>query len=160
MRLLLPTYLAATGILALASGCSGTATLSDADRIAIRQLDSAYVAAWLNDDTAAVLATLAPDAVLMPAGQHPLTDVEAIRQFWWPADGSHTRVTAFSTTIHEIGGSPVLAYVRGAGELAFTYEKDSVRSALTSRIMTLTLVTRGADRRWRILRRMWGPLGH
>lgn len=125
---------------------------------AIHGLDSAYVDAWLRDDTAAVLATLASDAVLMPVGQRPLTDLDAIGDFWWPTDGSHTRVTAYTTTIDEIGGGPDLAYVRGTGQLAFTYEKDGVRSNVTSRNMTLTLVKRAADGQWRISRRMWGPL--
>jgi uncharacterized protein (TIGR02246 family) len=137
--------------------CGSSAGLSMADRAAIRGLDSAYVDAWLRDDTAAVLATLASDAVLMPAGQLPLTD-SAIRNFWWPRDGSRTRVTAYTTTIDDIAGAGDLAYVRGTGVLAFTYEKDGVRSEITSRNMTLTIATRGSDGRWRIARRMWGPL--
>jgi len=138
--------------------CGSSAGLSTADRAAIRGLDSAYVDAWLRDDTAAVLATLAPEAVLMPAGQLPLTDPAAIRDFWWPRDGSRTRVTSYTTTIDEIAGAGDLAYVRGTGVLAFTYEKGGVRSEITSRNMTLTIVTRGSDGRWRIARRMWGPL--
>ena len=143
-----------TGLLA----CGGTAGLSTADRAAIRGLDSAYVDAWLRDDTAGVLATLASDAVLMPAGQRPLTDRAAIRDFWWPRDGSRTRITAYTTTIDEITGAGDLAYVRGTGELAFIYEKAGVRSEITSRNMTLTIVKRGPEGRWRIARRMWGPL--
>jgi len=153
-RLDLAAVLQTLGVLA----CGGGAGLSDADRTAIQQLDSAYVGAWLRDDTAAVLATLAPDAVLMPAGQRPLTDLESIRAFWWPADGSRTRITAYTTTVDEIGGGPDLAYARGTGQLAFIYEKDTVRMQLASRNMTLMIVRRGTDGRWRIARRMWGPL--
>jgi len=156
-KLLPPTASAITLMLAVIA-CNTPAGLSDADRVAIRQLDSDYVDAWLRDDTAAVLATLAPSAVLMPAGQRPLTDLNAIRGFWWPTDGSRTRITAYETTIDDIGGGPDWAYVRGTGQLAFTYEQDSVRSEVTSRNMTLTIVTRGADGRWRIAHRMWGPL--
>lgn len=139
-------------------GCGRVAGLSDAERAEIRELDAAYVDAWLRDDTVAVLATLAADAVLMPAGQRPLTDLDAIRDFWWPRDGSRTVITAYTTTIDEIGGGPEVAYVRGTGQLAFTYEKDGVSNQITSRNMTLTIVRRGVDGRWRILRRMWGPV--
>ena len=139
-------------------GCANRGGLSDADRTAIHQLDSSYVQAWLRDDTAAVLATLAPDAVLMPAGQRPLTGADAIRAFWWPTDGSRTHITAYTTTIDEIGGGPDVAYARGTGQLSFTYEKDSTSSQVTSRNMTLTIVTRGPDGGWRIARRMWGPV--
>jgi len=134
---------------------STPATLSAQDQRDIRALDSAYVTAWLRDDTAAVLATLARDAVLMPAGHAPLTNREAIRAFWWPRDGSRTRVTAFARQIEELGGNEDLAYVRGSDSLAFTYEKDTTR--LQQRIVstTLGLLRRDANGRWRVSRMMW-----
>jgi uncharacterized protein (TIGR02246 family) len=140
------------------TACSAPAALTAEDRAAIRALDSAYVDAWLRDDTAAVMATLAPDAVLMPAGIRPLQGDSAIRAFWWPTDGSRTRVTQYATTVDEIGGSPPFAFVRGTGALSFIYEKDTTRLEQTSRNMTLTLVAKQADGDWRISRRMWGPL--
>ncbi|MDQ6871859.1 MAG: hypothetical protein M3037_07565, partial [Gemmatimonadota bacterium] len=91
-------------LLALIAACAAPAAdsvrstlrLTAADERAIRAVDSAYVTAWLGDDTTAVLATLAPDAILMPAGQHPLAGTDAIRGFWWPVDGSHTRILTFT----------------------------------------------------------------
>jgi len=151
--------IAVLGMLTVASvSCAGGGGLRSDDRAAIRQLDSVYVAAWLEDDSAAVLSTLAPDAVLMPAGQRPLADREAIRDFWWPNDGSRTRITSYTSVIDEIAGDRSLAYFRSTGELSFTYTKDSVSSEVTSRNMTLTIVTRAKDGRWHIARRMWGPL--
>lgn len=141
-----------------ATGCASPAELSDADRHAIRALDSAYVQAWLRDDTTGVLATLEPDAVLMPAGVRPLAGLDAIRSFWWPDDGSRTRVTAYRATVDEIGGTPTLAWARGTGALTFTYEKDTVRTEQSSHNMTLTVVAKQPDGSWRIRRRMWGPL--
>ena len=78
------------------------------DERAIRHVDSAYVAAWLRDDTAAVLQTLAPDVVLMPAGQRPLATPNDIRAFWWPGDGTHTKILAFdrSTRSEVMATSP------------------------------------------------------
>ena len=70
-----------------------------ADERAVRAVDSAYVAAWLRDDTTGVMNTLAPDAVLMPAGQRILPSPNAIRTFWWPSDSSHTRILTFQRTI-------------------------------------------------------------
>ena len=93
--------------------------LSSADERAIRQVDSLYVAAWLRDDTAAVLRTLAPDAVLMPAGQRPLATPNDIRAFWWPTDGSRTKILTFHRVIDEIAGDANLAWVRGTDTLTF-----------------------------------------
>jgi uncharacterized protein (TIGR02246 family) len=147
-------------------GCAGVESgdqgaqpgLSEGDRTAIRALDSAYVAAWLANDSAAVLATLDPDVVLLPSGGRPHVGLDAARRFWWPDDGSRTTITSYAATVDEVDGTPALAYIRGSSTLAFTYERDTVRSDGSSRTMTLTLVRKTPDGRWRITRRMWGPL--
>jgi len=59
--------------------------LSPADERAICQVDSLDIAAWLRDDTAAVLRTLALDAVPMPAGRRPLATPNDIRRSGGPA---------------------------------------------------------------------------
>ena len=127
-----------------------------ADEQAIRQVDSLYVAAWLRDDTAAVLRTLAPDAVLMPAGQRPLATPNDIRAFWWPTDGSRTKILTFHRVIDEMAGDANLAWVRGTDTLTFTYDKGQTHSQLASRSMTLAVWRRQSDGSWRISRMMWG----
>ncbi|HJU89362.1 MAG TPA: DUF4440 domain-containing protein [Gemmatimonadaceae bacterium] len=134
--------------------------LSEADRAAIRSVDSAYVAGWLANDSGAVLATLDSGVVLMPAGSRPLVGVDAARGFWWPRDGSRTTITGYTATVDELDGTPALAYVRGTSTLDFTYERDTLRTSGVSRTMTLTLLRKSADGRWRITRRMWGPLAN
>jgi ketosteroid isomerase-like protein len=147
---------AAAVLVATLAGCGRSSALSPQDRAALHRLDSAYVQAWLRDDTAAVMATLSPDAVLMPAGVGPLQGDSAIRRFWWPRDGSRTRITAYQSSIDEIDGAPPLAYMRGSGTMSFSYEKDTVRLQQTIRNMTLTVAARQADGTWRVRRRMWG----
>ena len=60
----------------------GLRTLSERDRAAILALDTAFVQAWLRDDTAGVLALFHPDAVLLPPGGRPVEGVRAIRAYW------------------------------------------------------------------------------
>jgi ketosteroid isomerase-like protein len=128
-----------------------------ADERAIRAVDSSYVAAWLRDDTAGVLATLAPDVVLMPAGQHPLATSGEVRGFWWPADGSHTKILTFDRHIDELAGEGDVAWTRGTDSLTFTYQKAGSAAAATgNRTMTLALLRRQPDGQWRISRMMWG----
>jgi ketosteroid isomerase-like protein len=136
--------------------CTARSSWSAADERAVRAVDSAYVAAWLRDDTTAVMGTLAADAVLMPAGQHPLTTPNDVRSFWWPPDGSHTRILTFQRTIDEIGGESNVAWVRGTDTLTFTYDKGTTHSQTGSRSMTLAVWRRQADGAWRISRMMWG----
>lgn len=131
--------------------------LTARDSSAIEAVHAAYVSAWLEDDTAAVLATLDSAAVLLPPGHSPVTGHRAIRAVWWPTDGSRTSITAFSWTMDELAGTPQLAFTRGISDLAWRYEKDTLRSEQSSRNMSLTILAPGADGRWRILRQMWGP---
>ncbi len=91
--------LALSPILACRPEATGVGlSLSPEDFQAIRSLDSAYVAAWLRDDTTAVLATLDSAPVLQPAGQRPVVGREAVRRFWWPGDGSETRILTYDAT--------------------------------------------------------------
>jgi len=131
--------------------------LSDGDRAAIHSLDTAFVQAWLRDDTAGVLALFHPDAVIVPPGARPVKGVRAIRAYWWPEDGSHTRITAFTRELAEVEGTPALAWFRGVAALGWVYAKDGKEAAQTSRSNDLVLVTPDSAGRWRITRQMWAP---
>lgn len=129
------------------------------DERAVRALEEAYRAAWLANDSAGVMSVLSEDAVLMPAGVQPLRGDSAIRRFWWPADGSRTTITSYELTLEEVEGSADLAFVRGRGDLAFTYRSpEGEVSHLTSRAVHLSLARRDPDGEWRIARRIWSAV--
>src|SRR5215207_1746519 len=147
------------GFVFAATACTAASPASQFtpdDERAIRALDSAFVAAWLRDDTTAVMSTLATDAVMMPAGQGVLATPDAIRSLWWPADGSHTRILTFERAIDELGGEGDIAWMRRTDSLTFTYAKGGATSSLTSRSMSLAVLKRQADGTWRFSRVMWG----
>ena len=137
------------------AGCSSSAALSARDSTAIRAVQAAYVSAWLTDDTTGVLATLDSTAVLLPPTHAPLSGTKAIREYWWPSDGSRTKITSFDWTMDELAGTTQLAFTRGVSMLAWTYDKDTVHQVSKSRNTNLTILRRGADGRWRIARQMW-----
>jgi ketosteroid isomerase-like protein len=147
--------------LVLLSGCKVEVErdqeLTARDSSAIEAVRSAYVRAWLADDTAGVLATLDSQAVLLPPGRLPVKGQRDIRAYWWPDDGSHTSITDFDWKFEELTGTPQLAFSRGISTVAWRYQKDTVRSEQTTRNTNLTILRRGSDGRWRILRQMWGP---
>jgi len=148
------TRLLVIALSALSCARGSAPSLSAVDRRAILAIDSAYVTAWLRDDTAGVLATLSKDAVLMPGGQHPL-DVSGVKAFWWPNDGSHTRILTFARTIDDVDGNGDLAYVRGSDSFSFLYSKDGATQRMSTKAMTLAVVRRQANGEWRISRMMW-----
>ena len=157
---LLAAIVPAFPIVACSRAESGPTPLSDRDRAAIRANDSAYVAAWIRDDTTAVLATLTADPILVPGGLEPLRGLSAVKGFWWPSDGSHTKVTGFARTVEEIDGTGDVAFVRGADSLRFTYTKGTNAQSSATRSVTLAVVRRQADGTWKIARMMWATVTH
>lgn len=142
------------------SGPANSAALSDATREAVRAVDSAYVRGWVANDPTAVMATLTTDAVIIPDGMAPIQGDSAVRAYWWPEDGSETRVIDYETTIQEVGGAGTTAYLRGTGRLSFDWRSDPSEEwqAYSSRSVWLALLARGLDDRWRMTHRMWHQL--
>jgi ketosteroid isomerase-like protein len=144
-------------VLACGEGPSLGKGLTARDSSDIAAVRAAYVQAWLADDTSGVLATLDTAAMLLPPGRLPLKGEREIRAFWWPSDGSRTTITAFDWTLDEMVGTREMAFTRGISTVEWRYEKDTVRAQQTTSSTNLTILVRGTDGRWRILRQMWGP---
>ena len=160
LRRVLAAIVPAFPIAACSRAETRPAPLSDRDRAAIRANDSAYVGAWIRDDTTGVLATLTTDPILIPGGFEPLRGLSAVKGFWWPSDGSHTKVTAFARTVEEIDGAGDVAFVRGADSLRFTYTKGTNAQSSATRSVTLAVVRRQADGTWKIARMLWATVTH
>jgi uncharacterized protein (TIGR02246 family) len=138
-----------------APGRTAAWSLTNAERDAIRAVDTAFVRAWIRDDTASVLRLFSSDAILFPPGSPPIEGLQAIRTYWWPSDGSHTQITSFIRDVAEISGTRKLAYLRGTAHLAWVYRKDGKRTAQSSRSTDLVLLAPDASGQWRIIRQMW-----
>ncbi len=151
--------LLAASVMILAACSSADVGFTVEDEAAIRALEEAYRTAWLANDSAAVMATLAPGAVMMPAGVQPLVGDSAIRRYWWPSDGSETTIESYEIAVDEVEGSGDLAYLRGRGSLEFTYRDAAGEvSRLTSEAVHLSIARRGEDGTWRIVRRAWSAI--
>lgn len=134
-----------------------TGSLSSSDSAAIRAIDAAFVRGWLQDDTAAVLALFSPDAQLHPPGAHAVQGRAAIRAYWWPTDGSHTRITSFTRREERIAGSPTLAMLRTAAELSWESVSATGHTAQTSRSTDIVLLSTDSTGHWRIVEQIWVP---
>jgi hypothetical protein len=116
-----PAYVLLVGtawLLACSADTDRPRQLTARDSSAIEGVRSAYVRAWLTDDTAGLLATLDAEAVLLPPGHLPISGHRAIREFRWPTDGSRTTTTGFEWTLDELGGTPELAFTPGVSTVA------------------------------------------
>ena len=131
--------------------------LTTADSAAIAALQNRYVAAWLADDTAAVLALFENDAMILPPGRRPVRGIDSIRAYWWPTDGSTTRILSFTWKAHEVSGTDRLAFSQGESDLRWRYTKAGSTSESSSRSVNLSVLRRARSGEWRIARQMWGP---
>jgi uncharacterized protein (TIGR02246 family) len=132
--------------------------LSATDVAKIRAVNEAYAAAWLRNDPQGVLNTFSNDAILIPQGNRPVEGLEAIKKFWWPADGPRTTIKSFTITTDEIGGDGNIGYVRGTFQFSFSYEEKGETKELSNKGNYMMIMRRQSDGSWRISHRMWGDL--
>ena len=146
-------------VMILAAYAPEDVSFTAGDETAVRGLEEAYRTGWLANDSAAVMATLAPGAVMMPAGVRPLVGDSAIRKYWWPNDSSQTIIESYEIAVDEVEGGGDLAYLRGRGSLKFTYRDAAGQvSHLPSQAVHLSVARRGEDGKWRIARRVWSAI--
>lgn len=139
----------------LSQGGAGRADgLAAADREAVLRVTQEYRDAWLANDPARVMATLADTAVLLPSGMAPIDGEAAIRRFWFPSP-STTTVTAMEQMVRSVRGSGRLAVVRGDGTLTFV---ASAGAPVTQRSWFVNVLEKDPNGRWRIVERAWSDL--
>lgn len=132
--------------------------LSPADDVKVRAVEAAYATAWVKNDPAAILATLWPDAVLIPPGRAPVRGVEEIRRFWWPPGGPRTTVTAFDSLAAQVGGSGATAWALSTYRFDFWWESGGKKTERRNRGNALMIFRRSDAGEWRISHRMWSDL--
>ena len=148
------TLLAVTPAHALAADSRGA--LSAADQTKIRAVVEAYRSAWVANDREAVLRVFAESAVLMPnRGIEPVLGKQAAREFWFPAGGPPTTITAFTLTIDQLDGARELAYVRGRSMVEWVTGTGPGAKRFRNAGTNLTVLRRQADGTWRVVVLMW-----
>jgi uncharacterized protein (TIGR02246 family) len=146
--------------LASAGSQECAASLSARDAQAVRDVLEAYRSAWLRGDAKGVLATLSPDAVLLPAhGAAPVVGTAAITQYWWPPDAPPTTITRLDITVEHLGGDCQVAFASGHDDVWWTVVENGVTKTHGHPGTYLDVFVRMPDGVWRIARHMWddGP---
>ena len=128
------------------------------DKVAITKMIKDYNAAWLQKDSAAILNLFADTATLIPSGLKPIRGKKDINDFWWPKDGSITRINKYKITLLEIGCTDSLAYTYENGKLSWSYENGSVKFNKDQESHEITLFKKSHDGEWKIVKRIWTDL--
>jgi len=93
------------------------------DLAALRALDQAYAAEWIEGDDNGVMALFTEDATLVPHhGDAPIKGREAIRAFWFNPDYPPTVVPEWRREAKEFFVSGGVGVVRGRARLVWEYE--------------------------------------
>jgi len=122
------------------------------DTAALRALDQAYAAEWIEGDADGVMSLFTEDATLVPHhGDAPIKGRVAIRDFWFNPDYAPTVVPEWrreSVEIFVLGDTGV---VRGRARLVWEY--DGTRTTIPEGNYVLIAVRRDED--WRIRLLTW-----
>jgi len=123
-----------------------------ADIQALRELDQAYAAEWMEGDAAGVMALFTGDATLVPHhGDLPIKGSRAIRDFWFNPDYPPTVVAEWNRAPAEFFVSGDVGVVRGRARL--TWEYDGVRTTIPEGNYVMIAVRNAAG--WRIRMLTW-----
>jgi uncharacterized protein (TIGR02246 family) len=111
-------------VVALAAlSCQAERAPDPAEVEALRALDRAYAAEWMEGDADGVLALFTEDATLVPHhGDAPIKGQEAIRDFWFNPEYPPTVVPEWRREATEIFVSGDVGVVRGRALLVWEYE--------------------------------------
>jgi len=135
--------------------CARDVSIAKKDEIAIQALLEQFRNGWLSGNAGVVRGTFTQDAVLMPHhGVRPVVGMQAINEFWWPANSPKTTITRFTQTIDEIGGNGSIGYVRGRSEVAWSLETAKGQENWRTGGNFMALVHKQAGG-WRISHLIW-----
>ena len=120
------SYVGLVALLILA----GTAIADEAlDIAALKALDQAYAAEWIEGDADGVMGLFTHDATLVPHhGDPPILGHDAIRQFWFNPDYPPTVVPEWAREAKEVLVLGDTGIVRGRARL--TWEYDGTRTTI------------------------------
>ena len=133
---------------------SGQLVLANArdDEAALRALDQAYAAQWMEGDADGVMALFTADATLVPHhGDAPIKGHDEIRAFWFNPDYAPTVVPEWRREATEIFVEGDVGVVRGSARMVWEYE--GTRTTIPEGNYVMIAVRREDD--WRIRLLTW-----
>ena len=130
------------------AGCaSAPKPITDADRAMARQMDSAFAAANNAGDVHGMMASYAPDAMVMPPNMPMAHGSDQIRQLW---TGMTAQKGTLQLTQQTAGGAGDFMYVTGKYHYAMP-----APSTATEDGKYLEVFRRGADGNWMLVADSW-----
>ena len=122
------------------------------DIAALKALDQAYAAEWIEGDADRVMDLFTHDATLVPHhGDPPIEGHDAIRSFWFNPDYPPTVVPEWTREAKEVLVLGDVGVVRGRARL--TWEYDGMRTTIPEGNYVIVAVRQGSG--WKIRMLTW-----
>ena len=122
------------------------------DVAALKALDQAYAAEWIEGDADGVMDLFTHDATLVPHhGDPPIEGHDAIRSFWFNPDYPPTVVPEWTREAKEVLVLGDVGVVRGRARL--TWEYDGMRTTIPEGNYVIVAVRQGSG--WKIRMLTW-----
>jgi len=133
------------------AGCkSAPAPLTDADRAAASQRDSAYAVAAGSGNVEGMMANYAPDAMVMPPSMPMARGTDQIRQLW---KGMTSVKVSLQLTQETADGAGDFMYTTGK----YHYQELPAETGASENGKYLEVFHRGADAKWMLVAESWSP---
>ncbi|WP_430966478.1 YybH family protein [Spongiimicrobium sp. 2-473A-2-J] len=125
------------------------------DEIQIRQLHTDYVNGWIDNNEGQIMGLLEENARIQPNSLMPIEGKQQINAFWFPKDGSSTKINTFETEILNFQLLDTLAITTHSSLLDWTYKKDTLQFGRVQKGVNTTVYRKQGDGSWKIWRSMW-----
>lgn len=121
----------------------------------IQEISNEYQKGWIAGDEKRVMALFTEDARIQPSGLTPKKGLQEITEFWFPKDGSLTKIQKFKLTFigADIQGDTAAAMYRS--ELDWSYENGDTRLAKSQKGHEMVTYKRQPSGKWLIWRQTW-----
>lgn len=128
------------------------------DEKAIREINQAYVSAWLAGDEHGVLSLFEEGGSITPGGAGYFEGHEEIRSFWFPNDGSVTTIEEFTNEIVYLTHEDDVIVSCSNSILSWSWQLGEDRLAQDQEGYALTFYRRQDDGSWKIWKQIWSDV--
>lgn len=147
-------FILSTILILAALGCCKDKGI-DSDYEAIMEIRKKYLEGWRLMDEMQVMSLLEENARIQPNRLAPIQGKDAIRDFWFPDDGSITKIHEYETEILNIDVRDTLAFSTQTSYLNWSYHKDTISIGRIQRGLGTTIYRKQKNGEWKIWRQMW-----
>ncbi len=132
-----------------------SANNEDPNEKQIRSINIEYVEGWKNMNEEKIMSLFEDGSRIQPNSLKPIEGKDNIRNFWFPKDGSITKIHDFNTELLSLSTKDSIAITTHLTYIDWSYKKDSLQFGMVQKGINTTVYRKKQDTLWKIWRKMW-----